>query len=90
MKELKITKEKVLEASKQCEQAREVLEAMFPEAFEGKWDNVTSQIKWEVVNSGLTDYYLVGLYEGTQVAYFYASEGIKDEKKKWKKIEKKL
>ena len=34
--ELTITKERVLKAAEQCEDAKEVLETLFPEAFEGK------------------------------------------------------
>lgn len=34
MNELKITKEKVLEAAEKCSEAKKVLEALFPEAFD--------------------------------------------------------
>ena len=34
MSELKITKEKVLEAATKCSEAKKVLETLFPEAFD--------------------------------------------------------
>lgn len=37
MSELKIEKEKVLEAAKQCPEAKKVLETLFPDVFESKF-----------------------------------------------------
>ena len=79
MKELKITRERVLEASERCEQAREVLEAMFPEAFEEEWVDITKEIEWKTSCAGSKLYYLQGYYEGKEALYWYASEGIKKE-----------
>ena len=85
MKEFKVTKERILDACRTCEDARDVLEAMFPEAFRDAWENITEEIEWKADGSG--KYYLVGLYEGKQVAYWYASEGIKDEGRAGFKLE---
>lgn len=47
-KEFKVTKERILDACGACEDARDVLEAMFPEAFEEKeeWVDITDEINW--------------------------------------------
>ncbi len=45
MKELKITDEKVREASKSCPTAKAVLEALFPEAFKNKEFKVGDIVK---------------------------------------------
>ena len=67
MKELKITKEKVLEASEKCGQAREVLKALFPEAFEEEQKIITSKVelRLEAVGSG---YHFIKLsYKGDDI-----------------------
>jgi len=38
--ELKVTKEKVLEAAKECSEARRVLKTLFPEVFKERWKRV--------------------------------------------------
>ena len=47
MTELKITKEKVLKASEQCPDAKDVLETLFPDAFKKEWKDVTDKCKIE-------------------------------------------
>ena len=71
-KELKITKEKILEASKQCEQAMEVLRAMFPEAFEGeeRWVDITEEIDWCMYKFCSDSYWLMGTFAGEERFYF--------------------
>ena len=84
-KELKITKEKVLEASEQCGEAKRVLEAMFPEVFRGEWENITDEIKWSVEDGFLHGYYEGDLlmtassqrFEVSPMSKYYMSEEFK-------------
>ena len=49
MKELKITKEKVLRASETCPDAKMVLRELFPDAFENEWEDITEKVKPEII-----------------------------------------
>jgi hypothetical protein len=44
MTELKITKERILEAASKCSTAKETLKTLFPEAFESKWSREYREI----------------------------------------------
>lgn len=51
MKELKISKEAVLEASKKCPDAKEVLKALFPDVFKKTEKDVTRDLTLKIVHS---------------------------------------
>lgn len=84
MKELKITKEKVLEASESYPDAKGVLKTLFPEAFKkekGKWVNVTEEIRWCCYNFEENEerpgeYWIMGVHEGDEV-FFFNVDGLK-------------
>lgn len=74
-KELKITKEKVLEASESCPDAKGVLKTLFPEAFKEKekWVDITNETKLEWDNHG--DYWNIHvIHKGEEVAYICDEE----------------
>lgn len=48
MKELKISKEAVLEASKKCPDAKEVLKVLFPGVFKDEWVEITEKCEWKL------------------------------------------
>lgn len=51
--ELKITKEKVLEAAKSCPNAKEVLNKLFPECFENNVNNEIDLSKLTLIDENL-------------------------------------
>ena len=73
------SKEQILEASKDCPDAKEVLTKLFPEAFkepEEEWVDITLHIEWKPSGAGRY-YWLRGFYGSVQVACWYATDGIK-------------
>lgn len=60
-KELKISKEAVLEASMACPDAKAVLKALFPDVFKEEWLPITHEIEWKFRNEG-DDYGVVEIY----------------------------
>ena len=66
MKELKISKEKVLEASKQCPNAKVVLKLLFPDVFEE--ENINKEIEWRR-NDGDGGFRLYGQYRGEDICF---------------------
>ena len=72
-KELKITKEKVLEASESCPDAKEVLKTLFPSVFKDEWRDVTLHLTAKIENF-LEGRYFIKLYDGSkQVAYTHTN-----------------
>lgn len=61
---LEITKEKVLKASEKCPDAKVVLKELFPDVFEGKWEDITKDIKWKVDGDIDEGGALHGYYDG--------------------------
>ena len=72
MKELKISKEAVLEASETCPDAKEVLKALFPDVFKEGVD-ISKEIEWKF-RKGEEGYGLLELwYEESLIGHTYCS-----------------
>lgn len=59
------TKEQVLKASKKCPEAKEVLEDLYPDAFEKKQVDITEEIVWKICRFIKGECWLMGKYEDT-------------------------
>lgn len=67
-KDLKMpTKERVLQAAKECDNAETALRSLWPEAFEEEWINITEDLELEMENTGDGWSFLKVAYKGTQV-----------------------
>ena len=63
------SKEQILEASKDCPDAKEVLKKLFPEAFKEEWDDVTKELEIRIAHFGEGVYYLRFSHNGSIIAH---------------------
>lgn len=75
MKELKISKEAVLEASKKCPDAKEVLKALFPDVFKEEWIDITKECSY-TLGEDTGGYFLRCEYDDW-VLFHFEHSGIK-------------
>lgn len=73
---LEITVGKIKRLAEGCPQAQSMLEAVFPEAFESEWEDVTEQLRMEWDEHG--GCYDIHLFEegGEEVGWIYPGEGV--------------
>lgn len=76
MTELKISKEQVLKASKECPDAKKILETLFPEVFKTKREDVTSQMKWKLYRGETSGYYYLEGYYNEDFICWADSKGV--------------
>ena len=79
MSELKITKERVLTAAEKCEDAKEVLQELFPDVFKGQWKDITEEIEWKIVKDNATSvskknmHHLVGFHTDDDLVVYVSA-----------------
>lgn len=74
MKEFKITKEKILAMTEECEEAKAVLKKGFPEAFTVpakivKWEDITNELKLEMDDFGGERHFIRLSHDDEVIAY---------------------
>lgn len=67
-KSFTVTEGQVLALAKECPDARRMLEKGFPEAFVGKWVDITEEMKWSLVDI-TSGYWIKGEYRGDTVCW---------------------
>ena len=76
------SKKQILKASERCQEVKEVMQDLFPQAFEEEWVDITEDIKWKVYKFMGGDYWLMGKYYGGSVdigdgQFYFCKDGFR-------------